>query len=211
MPTIPLQLRRRPAQARSRETFERILRVAADLLDEVGWEGFNTNLLAQRAGLGVQAVYRYFPNKLAVIYTLAERMVAEWNLWLSDFEQTVEGESDWGPVWRRYIDRFTEGVRRLPGGAAVRSAMAASPVLRALDQRDNAELARRMAKSLRKRAPGLSPARARDCARALIETAVAVIDLALASPPATSRRLLDELKTMQVAYLERLFDEEEAP
>ena len=60
-------LRNVPTQARSRETFEKILATAVELLDELGWDGFNTNLLAERAGVRVSAVYRYFPNKEAVL------------------------------------------------------------------------------------------------------------------------------------------------
>jgi hypothetical protein len=54
--------RARPQQARSQATVERLLQVSAELLEEVGVNGFNTNLLAQRAGVAVRAIYRYFPS-----------------------------------------------------------------------------------------------------------------------------------------------------
>jgi len=71
-------LRTLPTQARSRETFERILSEAVQLLDELGWDGFNTNLLAQRAGVRVSAVYRYFPNKEAILAQVFEEQIDEY-------------------------------------------------------------------------------------------------------------------------------------
>ena len=73
-----LSPRVRPVQKRAKETVDQILDNAAILLDEVGVDAFNTNLLAERAEVAVRSVYRYYPNKLAVIVGLAERQAAEW-------------------------------------------------------------------------------------------------------------------------------------
>ena len=67
MTRTDLAQRLAPRQARSRATIEHVLEVSAELLEEVGLDGFNTNLLAQRAGVGTRAIYRYFPNKFAII------------------------------------------------------------------------------------------------------------------------------------------------
>ena len=47
------------------------------VLDEVGVDGFNTNLLAERAGVRVRTVYRYFPNKGALLAAVNAEVVAE--------------------------------------------------------------------------------------------------------------------------------------
>jgi AcrR family transcriptional regulator len=65
-----------PRQGRALETYERILTVAADLLGEVGVERLSTNLVCERAGLTPPALYRYFPNKYAVLHALGERLMA---------------------------------------------------------------------------------------------------------------------------------------
>ena len=44
-----MTLRQVPTQARAQKTVEHILATAGDLLAEVGTDGFNTNLLAERA------------------------------------------------------------------------------------------------------------------------------------------------------------------
>jgi AcrR family transcriptional regulator len=68
-----------PRQGRALETYERILSVAADLLGEVGVERLSTNLVCERAGLTPPALYRYFPNKYAVLHALGERLMAVQN------------------------------------------------------------------------------------------------------------------------------------
>ncbi|MDP3489668.1 MAG: TetR/AcrR family transcriptional regulator [Phenylobacterium sp.] len=50
-----------------------ILEAAAQLLERDGQEGFNTNAVAERAGVSIGALYRYFPNKRALMHALAER------------------------------------------------------------------------------------------------------------------------------------------
>ena len=52
---------------------EVILPLIAYLLVVFGVNGFNTNLLADRSGVGPRAVYRYFPYKWAVLTELVER------------------------------------------------------------------------------------------------------------------------------------------
>jgi AcrR family transcriptional regulator len=64
-----------PRQGRAQETYERILAVAADLLGEVGVERWSTNLVCERAGLTPPALYRYFPNKYALLHELGERLM----------------------------------------------------------------------------------------------------------------------------------------
>ncbi len=62
MPNVDLIPRKQPQQARSGITIQRVLEEAELLLVEQGMDGFNINVLAQRAGVGVRAIYRYFPN-----------------------------------------------------------------------------------------------------------------------------------------------------
>jgi AcrR family transcriptional regulator len=201
---IPSDLRVSPRQARARETVQCILDTAAVLLDEVGVDGFNTNLLAARAGVRVRTVYRYFPNKSAVILALAERVVSEWDAWALDELANLDGDGD----WRTAVEHATRGllqrVRELPGHAAIRRAMRAVPELYLLDQQDNVRLAEAFAHALRQAEPELAPARARRIARCLIESTAAIVDVALEQSPAGARRLIDELVEMQLAYLESI-------
>ena len=65
--------RRSPRQARAKEMIATILEVTADILEDGGVDALNTNLIAQRAGVSVGAVYQYFPNKGAILSMLGRR------------------------------------------------------------------------------------------------------------------------------------------
>lgn len=65
--------RKTPRQARAQATVETILEAAAQLLERDGEAGFNTNALAERAGVSIGTLYRYFADKRAILLALARR------------------------------------------------------------------------------------------------------------------------------------------
>ncbi|CAI3129922.1 HTH-type transcriptional regulator RutR [Acinetobacter calcoaceticus] len=65
--------RKRPRQARSVATFEAILEAAARILESLGFAGFNTNAVAELAGVSIGSLYQYFPSKDALIIELMRR------------------------------------------------------------------------------------------------------------------------------------------
>jgi len=194
--------RRQPVQARARQSVSLILDSAASMLEESGLEAFNTNALAERAGVRIRTVYRYFPNKLAVIIAVAERMAAEWDGWLEGFADLTDTATDWRVAWSAYIDRFLNGIRSTPGGTAIRRAMRALPELQVIDRHDNERLAAQLAAALARRGTQIPRRRLIVISRVLIETAVTVLDAALEEPQPCARALVEELKHMQCAYLE---------
>ena len=64
-----------PAQQRATDTYELILDVAAQLLADVGIERLSTNMVCEKAGLTPPALYRYFPNKYALLCELGQRLM----------------------------------------------------------------------------------------------------------------------------------------
>ncbi|ELW92633.1 TetR/AcrR family transcriptional regulator [Acinetobacter baumannii] len=65
--------RKRPRQVRSEATFEAILGAAARILESLGFAGFNTNAVAELAGVSIGSLYQYFPSKDALIVELIRR------------------------------------------------------------------------------------------------------------------------------------------
>ena len=76
---VELDRKRAPTQTRALETCERILDAAANLLADVGIERLSTNLICERAGLSPPALYRYYPNKYAVLAELGVRLMMSQN------------------------------------------------------------------------------------------------------------------------------------
>jgi AcrR family transcriptional regulator len=69
--------RRRPRQARSRATWEAIVEAAAQILERRGPAGFNTNEVAERAGVSIGTLYQYFADKHAILAAAARRELGE--------------------------------------------------------------------------------------------------------------------------------------
>jgi AcrR family transcriptional regulator len=65
--------RRRPRQARSRATWEAIVEAAAQILERKGPAAFNTNEVAERAGVSIGTLYQYFADKHAILAAAARR------------------------------------------------------------------------------------------------------------------------------------------
>jgi len=198
--------RRIPTQARARATVDLILSTTATLLDEVGVDDFTTNLLAERAGVRVSTIYRYYPNKLALIVALGERLAEEWDEWFERWEPLADAECDGWETYEALIDRFVARIKRQPGGMAVRRAMQAVPELRHVERRDNDGLAKSFAEALHKRGVGLPRKRLEAMGRMLLDTAAAIHDEMLVRPGASSRAAFAELKQMHRLYLKPLLD-----
>lgn len=71
-----IEVRKTPVQARSTETVAAILEASAHILERHGFEGFNTNAVARRAGVSVGSFYQYFANKDALLSALIQRETA---------------------------------------------------------------------------------------------------------------------------------------
>ncbi|PTS79224.1 TetR family transcriptional regulator [Sphingomonas sp. HMWF008] len=68
--------RKQPLQPRARATVEAILEAAAHILESRGLAGYNTNAVAERAGVSIGSLYQYFPGKDAVMAALIRRETA---------------------------------------------------------------------------------------------------------------------------------------
>jgi len=66
------EVRRTPSQQRAYESVQAIVRAATEIIEAEGYEAYNTNTVAKRAGVSVALVYRYFPNKESILVALWE-------------------------------------------------------------------------------------------------------------------------------------------
>ena len=198
-------LRCAPSQARAVETVELLLAVAAELLAEVGTDGFNTNRLAERAGVTVPTVYRYFPNKFAVVEELARRLAEAWSAWFDD-ELLADPNRDWRETWCGYIDGFMSGIAAAPAGLAIRASLHALPELREIEEKDTRRLVARLSRTLRRRDEDLDPRKVGAVAELLLTSAIAVFDQAFNGSPRKRSRRIEALKAMHVAYLATLLE-----
>ena len=105
-------LRRKPSQRRSQDRVERILAAAVALIEAQGSDSMRMSEVAARAGISIGSLYQYFPDKSAIIRTLAERANAECRICI---EEGLAGATDIEDLCEAFADLFDE---YRPGGGA---------------------------------------------------------------------------------------------
>nr|WP_202107103.1 TetR/AcrR family transcriptional regulator [Agromyces seonyuensis] len=107
-------VRTEPSQRRSAERLDALLDAAALVVDEVGADRLTTQLVAERSGASIGTVYRYFPDRVAVLQGLRERSVRRFRERLAASLQQVR-VSAWWEVFDLVIDVAVECYRREAG------------------------------------------------------------------------------------------------
>ena len=70
---LPLQPGIRAAQSAAAGSPDPVVDAATKLIGEIGSDAMRMSELARRAGMSIGALYQYFPDKAAILRTLAER------------------------------------------------------------------------------------------------------------------------------------------
>ena len=131
----PVPLRRRPVQQRSAARVERMLEACAQLIDEVGYDGVTTTLIAERAGVAVGSLYQFFPDKRAVVQALTTRNLDRFMELIIEKLSTATLEHWWDGV-DMVFDAYVQMYRHVPGFTQIRFGDVVD--LRLMDdQRDN--------------------------------------------------------------------------
>lgn len=94
MTDSPTVLRKTPTQARSKARFEAILAAATRLIEQAGSEHLKMSDVAAEAGVPIGSVYQYFPDKAAIILTLADRIMERVRAGLAEAMADVETLED---------------------------------------------------------------------------------------------------------------------
>lgn len=195
-----LDLRREPLQSRGHVTFEHILDATARLLDELGLESVNTNVVAKAAGVNIATLYQYFPNKQAVLLALFQRQAQR----RADTARSLFAGIGRTVDWPARLDAFVDGMAsvraELPGTTALMQAMRVDPTLRAYHLRVTELVCNELAEEL------VAPARlSRDEARVVVRCAIeansALIDVWQVAFNGRDSRLLGEVKLLLRRYL----------
>ena len=72
-----IQPRKTPQQARSRQTREDILQAATRLLNRKAYGDVSTNHIAKKTGISIGTLYKYYPNKDAILADLSLRLMQQ--------------------------------------------------------------------------------------------------------------------------------------
>lgn len=203
-PGIELAAKAKPRQRRAQATYDMILDVTGRLLEEVGVERLSTNLVCRHAGLTPPALYRYFPNKYALLRELGARLMK-----LQDdavFEHIARQAEVFGTVEeeaaRNYqiLSTVNAMTREFPGGAWVMRALRAVPTLAAVRIKSREEVARRVYARMRAAFPKSDSLHLRTAATLSVEVMYAATELIMDQPELDADRITAEISYMVALY-----------
>ncbi|KIZ17762.1 TetR/AcrR family transcriptional regulator [Streptomyces natalensis] len=200
----PTPFRHVPVQQRSARRLARILDACAELLDETGYEELSTRAVADRAGVPIGSVYRFFPNKRAMAEALARRNLDAYADRITARLTAPDAAAGWRAAMDVVIDEYLAMKRTVPGFTLVEFTVPAPPA----DRRANYDVADRLLALLA--APlGLDAAdeRLRTAVLVGVETADALLQLAFRTDPGGDAAIVTECKELLRAYLVRYLDQ----
>jgi len=202
-----LAVKTQPAQRRATETFERILEVGAQVLAEVGIDRFSTNLVCDRAGISPPALYRYFPNKYALLCELGRRLMERQNELIPNWitREVLVGS-------RAGLEKALQGLlldthrvtRDTPAGVWITRALRALPVLASVRLESHALVSRAQIELLRSAYPDADLEELRLLTRVTVELIYATNELLFDESPLGAEAVSQLVATMVASYRGRL-------
>ncbi len=112
-----------------------MLEACANLIEEVGYDGVTTTLIAERAGVAVGSLYQFFPDKRAVVQALTMRNLDQFMDMIANRIGSAQLDHWWDAV-DMVFDAYVTMYREVPGFTQIRFGDVVD--LRLMDdQRDN--------------------------------------------------------------------------
>jgi AcrR family transcriptional regulator len=206
-PLPALTVKMQPAQRRAAETFERILDVGARTLADVGIDRLSTNLVCARAGLSPPALYRYFPNKYALLCELGRRLMERQNelipRWIT--HQVLVGP-------RTGLEKAVQGLlldtyrvtRETTAGVWITRALRAVPALASVRLESHAKVSQAQVELLEKAYPDVDVEELRVVSRVAVELIYAAVELLFDESPLSGQAVSQLVASMVASYRGRL-------
>ena len=174
---ILLTNRSAPIQERGAQTMERVLQAAAELLQETGFENLSTNAICERAGLTPPALYRYFPNKYAVMRELGERLMDRQNDALAQWAASGLPDEDVAGSIAQVLRTTLDATRATTAGGWIMRSLHASPLLSEVRLNSHRKMTGQLAAWASQKWPDAEPQRVFTAMRLSIEIGYAVVEM----------------------------------
>jgi len=111
-PDAPMRVS--PVQQRSAARLSGLLDAAAEVVDLVGFDRITTAMIAERAGASIGTVYRYYPDRVAVLQALRERTLARFRARIAE-EIAASPPLTWWDAVDCAVTAFVNMYRAEPG------------------------------------------------------------------------------------------------
>jgi AcrR family transcriptional regulator len=200
MTELHANLRHAPTQARSRTRLRQVLDAADALLARDGAAAFTTTRVAEVARVPIGSVYRFFPDKQAIVEALA---VSYW----SEFEDLIAGIADadavepFEEVSAAVIDALAAAFRARPGFLALWYGGLRTERVRDATRPTRTAIATTLERMLANHWPAASDADRARAAEMVVISGDGLLREAFRRDPGGDAQLLTEGKTMLSCYL----------
>lgn len=205
---VSLDAKYRPSTDSAKATFESILQVTGELLSEVGFERLSTNMVAARAGLSPPALYRYFPNKYALLAELGRRLMLaqdeEVMTWHDNLAEAPPSLEQRVASHMAIMKRNVEITREMPGGAWIMRALRAVPLLQEIRIESRNLVADSLYNNIRRWYPQTSEPDLRLATRLSIELGYSAIEMVIQEPDLDADKVLGEAARMVEIYYDTM-------
>ncbi len=196
--------RRQPQQERAKDSIERILDAAAALLVEEGLQAFNTNAVADRAGVNIGTLYRYYGDKNAILIDLYARHGSEIQAWLDAMADHLAQAESVGAWAESLVSGYLELRQRWPERSMIRRVCHLVPELSQAERLVDDAVARSLGEGIHRRFAGLSEERCRLAAFAIMATVENIADVSLLNEGDDLGQTLEEVPVVIMSYLNAL-------
>lgn len=196
-----LEPRTTPTQSRASKTVDLILTTAAGLLEEIGFEELTTNKICKAAGLTPPALYRYFPNKYAVVTELARQLMDRQNEALFEQAKAVQDLGLNAELSTTILADQVRITRDFKGGVAVLKTLYATPQLSEIRLASHATATDQLTAGLIGVTDRLSEEELRRRVRLMVEIGNSVIEMVIENPQMDEAAILRDTADMFVFLL----------
>jgi AcrR family transcriptional regulator len=203
--SVDESFRRLPQQARSRQRVNQILDAAAQVFEEFGYEATSTELIATRANTSIGSLYRFFPDKSAILYALAEKYGDKMrDLFAANFNaDTVHLPLH--TLLSSTVDAFDNFYTTQIGCRVVMQQSRVSADLQAVNKRVDSDIVNQLDTFFALRQPKMDANKRLLSAVISVEIANALQLLSLGQTNELRQQILTETKHVLLCYLQQLF------
>ena len=198
------QPRRIPSQKRGRERFEKILAVAAELIESNGSDGLKMSEIVEKADLSFGALYQYFPDKTSIIRTLADRFNEQGRQCVEAELEKVRDTENLRTALCVIADEYYAFFRREPVMRDIWHATHTDKLLQEVDAEDMEFHAQALLSVLQRLWPARAEAELLAIARLTMQLLAAAVRYAVSLDEEEGARAIALFKKMQVADIDRL-------
>ncbi|GGB53170.1 TetR family transcriptional regulator [Tistrella bauzanensis] len=193
---VPGAARRQPSQQRSRERVERMLAAAQQIIAERGSDALRMADVAERAGVSIGSLYQFFPDKAAIIRSLAERCTSQSRACIEDGLAAVTDDAGLRQAFAGLVDAYYAMFLDDPAMCDIWSGMQADKGLRALEVAESRITGAMLGAAIRRVRPDADPAETELRGFLIMHLGEATMRLAVAVPRDEGDRLVAAYKAI---------------